>query len=364
MRLAQTEAQFAYPASAPNPAVGCVLVDARGVVIGRGHTQPPGQPHAEVMALRAAQAAGHAAEGATAYVTLEPCAHQGRTGPCCDALIAAGVTRVVAAIGDPNPQVAGQGFARLRAAGVAVLVGPGAAASRELNLGFFSRMKLGRPWVRLKAAASLDGRTALPNRESRWITSEVAREDGRNWRARAGAVLSGIGTVLQDDPLLNVRLPGTTNQPLLALVDSRLRTPPTAALWQVVDRPVVIYCAAEEPSAARRLRDLGSEVLALPDPDGQVDLLAMLRDLARREVNEVHVEAGGRLNGALFARDLVDELLLYQAPLLMGEGVPVATLGPFAQLQQAVRLDCRAIDRLGPDLRIRCEVAGHARALE
>lgn len=344
----------------PNPAVGCVLVDAAGAVIGEGQTQPTGQAHAEVMALRDAAARGHATQGATAYVSLEPCAHQGRTGPCCEALIAAGVRRVVAALQDPNPRVAGQGFARLRAAGIEVVVGPGAAAARELNLGFFSRMRRGTPWVRLKAAASLDGRTALPGGVSQWITSPAAREDGHTWRARAGAILTGIGTVLRDNPRLDVRLPGATRQPLLAIVDSRLRTPPDAVLWGVADRAVRIYTSGGDAARAAALRAQGAQVVALPGARGQVDLPAVLRDLAACEVNELHVEAGATLGGALWRAGLVDELLLYQAPLLLGEGAGIAALGPYADLAQGVRLEYREVERVGPDLRLLARVAGRA----
>jgi len=250
------QAQAALLRANPNPRVGCVLVNPAGQVIGQGSTQQAGGPHAEVMALRDAQALGHSTAGATAYVTLEPCSHHGRTGPCCDALVHAGIGRVVAALPDPNPLVAGQGFARLRAAGVAVdIAGDSAdpalrdwaAAARELNIGFFSRMLRGTPWVRLKTAASLDGVTALPNGQSQWITGEAARADGHAWRARACAVLTGIGTVLQDRPRLDVRGIDTPRQPALVVVDSDLQTPPDAALF-APRRPVLIYAAT--PHAA------------------------------------------------------------------------------------------------------------------
>ena len=217
--------------SNPNPRVGCVLVAPDGRVIGQGSTQQAGGPHAEIMALRDAAAAGQDVRGATAYVTLEPCAHQGRTGPCCDALVAAGIAKVVASIADPNPLVAGQGFARLRTAGIKVEVGPGSAESRELNIGFFSRMIRGTPWVRLKSAASLDGTTALLNGASQWITSPAARADGHAWRARACAVLTGIGTVLDDNPRLDVREVPTPRQPHVVVVDSQLQTPLDAQLF-------------------------------------------------------------------------------------------------------------------------------------
>lgn len=359
MAQALALAEQARPTCPPNPAVGCVLVAASGQVIGTGHTQPTGQAHAEVMALRDAAARGHATAGATAYVTLEPCAHQGRTGPCADALVRAGVARVVAALQDPNPRVAGQGFARLRAAGVDVQVGPGADASRELNLGFFSRMQRGRPWLRLKVAASLDGRTALPNGASQWITSPAARADGHAWRARAGAVLTGIGTVRADNPRLNVRGPGAARQPLLVIADSRWRTPLDAALWAVPARPVLVVGAASDAAREAVLRARGADTVALPGAEGQVDLAALLAELARREVNELHVEAGAQLNAALWRAGLVDELLLYQAPRLLGEGAPLAALGPFSALSQGPQLEYVSAERIGPDLRIRARVLGH-----
>lgn len=359
MRRAQALAVQAPPVCRPNPAVGCVLVDADGRVLGQGHTQAVGQAHAEVMALRDASSRGHAVAGATAYVTLEPCAHQGRTPPCCDALVAAGVARVVVAVQDPNPQVAGRGMARLRAAGITVDVGPGRDAARALNIGFFSRMQRGLPWLRLKAAASLDGRTALPNGVSQWITGTEARRDGHRWRARADAVLTGVGTVLHDDPRLDVREVPVPRQPLLVIADSRLRTPPAAALWQVAERPVLVAHAGGDPQAAERLRTRGAELLALPDHRGRVDLRALLRELAARGVGELHVEAGGVLAGALWRAGLVDELLLYQAPLLLGEGAGIAELGALTALDQGLRLDLVDVQRLGPDLCLRARVPGH-----
>ena len=350
--------------SSPNPRVGCVITTPDGRVLGEGFTQQAGGPHAEVVALRAAQAAGHDVRGATAYVTLEPCAHQGRTGPCCDALIAAGIGKVVASIEDPNPLVAGQGFARLRAAGVEVEVGPGAAAARELNIGFFSRMVRSTPWVRLKVAASLDGTTALHNGASQWITSPAARADGHAWRARACAVLTGIGTVLQDDPVLNVREVATPRQPQLVVVDSRLQTPPGASLF-IACRAYTIYAAGafDAEFAARKaaLEARGATVVHLPGADGKVDLPAMLRDLAARGVNELHVEAGHRLNGTLVRAGLVDELLLYVAPKLLGPGRGMADMGPLDALAQGLALDFHSVERVGPDLRIVARVQGRDR---
>lgn len=343
--------------TSPNPRVGCVIATPEGQVLGQGHTQQAGGPHAEIMALRDAAANGHDVRGATAYVTLEPCSHHGRTGPCCDALIAAGIARVVASIADPNPLVAGQGFARLRAAGVAVEVGPGAAESRELNLGFFSRMIRKTPWVRMKTAASLDGKTALADGTSQWITSDAARADGHAWRARACAVLTGIGTVLEDDPRLDVRRVSTPRQPHLVVVDSRLETPLDAQLF-MPGRRLWIYAAEAPAERAAALAARGAEVIVMPGPGGKVDLSAMLQDLARREVNELHVEAGHKLNGSLIHEGLVDELLVYLAPKLIGQGRDMASFGPLSALAQAVPLDFRDIERVGDDLRIVARLRG------
>ncbi|MDD0837043.1 bifunctional diaminohydroxyphosphoribosylaminopyrimidine deaminase/5-amino-6-(5-phosphoribosylamino)uracil reductase RibD [Curvibacter sp. HBC61] len=335
----------------PNPAVGAVLVSPDGTVIGRGHTQQRGGPHAEIMALRDAEARGLSPRGATAYVTLEPCSHHGRTGPCCDALIRAGVAKVVASLGDPNPLVSGQGFERLRAAGIEVEVGPGAAEAEALNIGFFTRMRHQRPWVRSKIAGSLDGRTALPNGVSQWITSPEARTDGQAWRARACAVLTGVGTVLADDPQLNVRDVATPRQPHLVVVDSRLRTPTRAKLLGP-GREVWIATAVQDPSRHQAWLDLGVQLLVLPDAGGQVDLVALMAELARREVNELHVEAGPTLNGALLEADLIDEWLLYIAPKLLGPGRPLATLTERSALSQTTALHFTDMRAVGPDLRL------------
>lgn len=343
----------------PNPRVGCVIVSADGTrVLGAGRTQPAGQAHAEIMALRDAASRGEDVRGATAYVTLEPCSHHGRTGPCCDAVAAAGIARVVASLEDPNPLVAGQGFARLRAAGVAVEVGPGAAEARALNIGFFSRMVRGRPWLRMKIAASLDGQTALASGESQWITGEAARADGHAWRARSGAILTGIGTVLEDDPRLDVRLAPVGRQPPLVVVDSRLQTPAEAALFSVPQRPVWIYAANEDSAAQERLQARGATVTQLPGPGGKVDLAALLRDLAGRGVNELHVEAGFKLNGSFLREGLVDELLVYLAPKLLGPGQGMVNLGPLASLQEAVPLEFTEVQAVGPDLRLLARIRG------
>ena len=354
---ALAQARQSLNLTSPNPHVGCVIASSSGEVLGQGFTQQAGGPHAEVVALRDAAAAGHDVRGATAYVTLEPCAHQGRTGPCCDALIAAGIGRVVASIADPNPLVGGQGFARLRAAGVAVEVGPGAAESRELNIGFFSRMVRGTPWVRLKAAASLDGTTALANGASQWITSPAARADGHAWRARACAVLTGIGTVLDDDPRLDVREVPTPRQPHVVVVDSQLQTPLDARLF-IACRACYIYAAAQNDAKKAALEARGATVIYLPNAQGKVSLPAMLRDLAQRGVNELHVEAGNKLNGSFVREGLVDEMLVYLAPTLLGPGLGMASVGPLETLAQGLALDFTSVDRVGPDVRLVARVRG------
>jgi len=352
-------AEQAVGLSDPNPRVGCLIVSADGRrLLGQGHTQAAGGPHAEVMALRDARERGHDLRGATVYVTLEPCAHHGRTPPCCDALVAAGVGRVEIALGDPNPLVDGQGAERLRAAGIAVGQAPAevAQAARELNIGFFTRMERGRSWVRMKIAASLDGRTALPDGTSQWITGEAARADGHAFRRRAGAVLTGIGTVLADDPALDVRLVPTIRQPLRAVVDARLDTPPSARLL-AGGSPVLIYAARDDAGRRHALEQRGAEVvIAGADGDGRVALGAVLDDLAARQVNELHVEAGARLNGALLATARVDELLVYVAPTLLGDGRAMATLAPLARLADAPAFEFESATPVGADLRVLARV--------
>ena len=345
--------------TSPNPRVGCVLVKD-GAVIGEGWHERAGEAHAEIHALRAA---GEAARGATAYVTLEPCSHHGRTPPCADALIAAGIARVVIAVPDPNPQVAGQGIEKLRAAGIEVECGLMEAAARELNVGFFVRMTRGVPWVRSKIAMSLDGRTALANGTSQWITGEAARLDVQRWRARSCAVLTGIGTILADDARLNVRevspplTRGVLRQPLRVVLDSQLHMPLNARVLHGGN--ALIYATADKADKAAVLRDLGTEVAILPDTQGRIDLLAMLYDLGGRGINEVLVEAGSTLNGALLRAGLVDELVLYVAPQLLGDAArSMAQLGELNSLEQRVNLKWQDVRQIGDDLRIIAKVQG------
>lgn len=357
MRQALDLAHEAIGLSDPNPRVGCVLVGEGWQV--KGHTQAAGSAHAEVMALRAAQAAGHDPRGATAYVSLEPCAHHGRTPPCCDALIAAGVGRVVAAIEDPFPQVSGQGIARLRAAGIPVDVGLLADDSRELNIGFFSRIRRGRPWARMKIAASIDGRTALLNGASQWITGPEARADGHAWRKRAGAVLTGIGTVRDDDPRLDVRLVDTARQPLRVVVDSRLEIAPQARVLQPPGQALV-YTAQSGPAPAA-FDPACVEVAQLPGtPAGKTDLAALLADLGRRGINELHLEAGHRLNGSFLKEGLVDELLVYLAPKLLGAGRDMAAFGPLERLADGLDFEFLDMAPVGADIRLRLRAVGRA----
>ena len=335
--------------TAPNPRVGCVIV-RDGAVIGAGFTQPAGQAHAEIQALRDAAARGNDVRGASAYVTLEPCNHHGRTPPCSDALLLAGLGRVVAAIVDPNPLVAGQGLAKLANAGVAVSSGVLEHEAREMNIGFFSRMQRGRPWVRLKTAASLDGMTALHNGQSQWITGEQARADGHAWRARACAILSGIGTVKADDPQLTVRAVDTSRQPRRVIVDSRLEIDLGARVLQGDASWIVGALANPEKEAA--LRAAGHELIMLPNESGKVDLAALMLELGRREINEVHVEAGSKLNGSLIREGCVDELLMYLAPSLLGDAQGMFALPRLDSLNDSKRLRFHEVTPIGEDLRI------------
>jgi diaminohydroxyphosphoribosylaminopyrimidine deaminase/5-amino-6-(5-phosphoribosylamino)uracil reductase len=324
----------------PNPRVGCVLTQGEQIV-GEGWHQAAGTPHAEANALAVA---GRAVRGATAYVTLEPCNHHGRTPPCAEALVQAGVARVVAAVLDPNPQAEG-GRATLAAAGIRFEHGLLEDEARELNIGFFSRVTRGRPWVRMKIAATLDGRTALADGRSQWITGPEARKDGHRWRARACAILTGIGTVKADDPRLTVREVQTPRQPLRVVVDSRLEISEDARILEGGN--TIVFCA--KPGTAPR----GIETIALPNPQGKVDLPKMLEELARRGVNELHVEAGFRLNGSLLREGCVDEFLIYFNPSLLGDGAQgMFGLPQFASLEARPRLVMRSVDRIGEDLRI------------
>lgn len=331
----------------PNPRVGCVILRA-GQTVGEGWHQRAGGPHAEVHALRAA---GEAARGATAYVTLEPCSHHGRTPPCADALIAAGIARVVAAMTDPNPLVAGQGLARLQAAGIAVTSGLLESDARELNIGFVSRMTRGRPWLRLKAAATLDGKTALNNGVSQWITGPAARTDGHRWRARACAILTGIGTVKADDPQLTVRAVPCQRQPLRVVVDARLELPPTARILD--GNPVLVACAQADPARRDALAARNAEVLVMPNSAGKVDLPALLQELGRRGINEVHAEAGFKLNGSLWREGCVDELLLYLAPTLVGDAAQgLFNLPTIHHLDAQTKLRLWDLRQIGEDIRL------------
>lgn len=344
-------AESARLVSSPNPAVGCVIVQ-HGRIIGQGYTQPPGGNHAEIEALNDAAAKGHDVRGATVYVTLEPCSHFGRTPPCCDALIRAGVGKVVAAVEDPNPLVAGQGLARVRAAGIAVECGVLADQAREVNIGFFSRMERGKPWVRLKVAASLDGRTALQNGESQWITSAPARADGHLWRARADAILSGIGTVRQDDPQLTVRAVATPRQPRRIVLDSKLGIDPKARVLAGAGGGTWIVAARHDSDKEAMLRDLGAEVIFLPNAQGKIDLPGLMQELGRRQINELHVEAGAKLNGSLIREGCVDELLMYLAPQLLGPGFGMFDLPALARLDDRIALKFHQVCQIGEDLRI------------
>lgn len=348
-------AELGLYSTTPNPRVGCVLVQGEHIV-GEGWHRRAGEAHAEVNALCAA---GDKARGATAYVTLEPCSHQGRTPPCADALRVAGVARVVAAMRDPNPLVAGQGLARLRDANIRSECGLLEEEARELNLGFVARMTCHRPWLRLKLAASLDGKTALHNGHSQWLTGPAARRDGHHWRARACAILSGIGTVRHDDPQLTVReldplhRASDIRQPLKVIVDSRLELPANARLLR---EGRVLVATTEQGHARSRIAELtgrGAEILQLPDVDGRVDLSALLRVLAERGINEIHAEAGHRLSGTLLARGLVDELLLYLAPCLIGDKARgMFDLPALESLAGKRVLTIRDLRSLGSDLRV------------
>ena len=338
----------------PNPRVGCVLVKA-GRVVGEGWHQRAGEAHAEIAAL---QVAGRAAAGSTVYVTLEPCSHHGRTPPCADALIAAKVERVVAAMQDPNPQVAGNGIARLRAAGIVAETGVLEDQARELNVGFVSRMTRGRPWLRVKIASSFDGKTALKNGVSQWITGPDARRDAHHWRARSCAVMTGIGTLRDDDPRLTVRDVPTARQPLRVVVDSRLRIAPTAKILD--GNAVLVATAVHDPVKAKALEAKGAALVELPNPESKVDLQKLAQHLAGLGMNEVLVEAGMNLDSALLRAGVVDELLIYMAPHMLGHAARgMLDLGELQQMDQRLDLLGRETRVFGDDVRILARIKRH-----
>ena len=358
MGEALAEAQKALYLSNPNPRVGCVIVKD-GQIIGRGFTQKVGAAHAEVQALADAKSKGKDPSGSTIYVTLEPCNHTGKTPPCVDALIAAKPAKVIAAMSDPNPLVAGKGLERLKAAGIEVQCGLLEAQAQELNRGFISRMTRGLPWVRMKIAASLDGKTALPDSKSQWITGPLARADGHHWRAQACAMITGVGTVKEDDPSLNVRDVVTQRQPMRIIVDSKLETPPNAKILNQLDQSGVLIVCAELDSPGNRQKakaftERGIEVIAMANAFGKVDLPKLFSYLAKeRKMNEIHIESGFKLNGSMLREDCVDELLLYYAPFFMGEGIGMANVPALPSLDTPK--NWKVIDQtlIGPDLRLR-----------
>lgn len=362
MRRALAVAEQSLYLSNPNPRVGCVLV-RDGRWLAEGSTQMAGGRHAEAQALWLAAQEQQDVQGATAYVTLEPCSHQGRTPPCADALIAAGIRRVVVALQDPNPQVAGQGIARLRAAGIVVDVGLLAENALAQNPGFCARMTRGTPWLWLKSASSFDGRTALPDGRSQWITGDAARADGHGWRARACVVMTGIGTVLADNPLLDVRAVPTPRQPVRAVLDTQFVISERAQLFN--GDPVWIFTTRADADKAARLSSRNVRVIRLPSgDDGTLDLNALLSWLGAHDVNEVHVEAGARLQGALVAGGHVDEWVAYVAPSIVGDGQGLAALpAPIPALDQAYRFEFLDTLQLGADMRLRLRHAGHWQAL-
>jgi diaminohydroxyphosphoribosylaminopyrimidine deaminase / 5-amino-6-(5-phosphoribosylamino)uracil reductase len=337
----------------PNPRVGCVIAQGQKIV-GEGWHERAGEAHAEIVALRAA---GDQAAGATVYVTLEPCSHFGRTPPCVEALIAARVSRVVFAVQDPNPQVRGQGAEALRQAGIAVESGLMEAEAVDLNIGFMKRMTYGRPWVRLKLAMSLDGRTALANGASQWITGEAARTDVQHWRARSSAVMTGVGTILADDPRLDVRLSGDTPeqksawQPLRVVLDTRLRTPADSRMFATGGEVLILTADASRGAA---FAELGVNIEGIPTSAGRLDLTAVIDRLGEWDVNELLVEAGPTLSGELLRQGLVDELLLYVAPKLLGpQGFPLVDLPELSDLQDALGFTVAGVQRLEDDIRLR-----------
>lgn len=356
MRRALALAAQGLFTTTPNPRVGCVIVKD-GLVLGEGWHERAGSPHAEVLALN--KAGLERAAGATAYITLEPCSHFGRTPPCADALIQAGIGQVIVAMQDPNPRVSGKGLQSLRDAGIDVRCGLLQDEALELNSGFVKRMTLGMPWVRAKSAASLDGRTALPSGQSQWITSQAARDDGHAWRARACAVLTGIGTVRKDNPRMDVRAVATTRQPLKVVVDARFEIDPNAHVIASGNALLAVCVDLSLPGyreKAQGLRDRGVELISLAteNPGGKLDLGSLLSALAQRELNEIHVEGGAQLTGAMMRLGLIDEWLLYTAPVFLGEGYPIAAgVGPWSQVDDAPRWRWKEHVMVGDTLRSR-----------
>lgn len=350
MSQALALAERAQPIAMPNPAVGCVLV-RDGEVIGEGYTQPVGHDHAEVQAVKNAYARGFDLKGATAYVTLEPCSHYGRTPPCALRLIKEQVARVVVACLDPNPLVAGRGVRMLEEAGIRVDVGLLEDEAWHSNAGFMTRMVKKRPWVRMKVAMSLDGQTALANGVSQWITGPQARADGHRYRAKSGAIVTGIGTVLADDPQMTVRLDGHAcdRQPLKVILDSDLKIPLTA---KILNGAVLVVTRDDSTQKACDLRARGVDVLALPGEDGRIDLAALLDELGRREINDVHLEAGAILNGAFLDADLVDEMVVYMAPKVLGDGRGAFNIATLSSLEGVRQWKIRQVQSVGSDLRI------------
>lgn len=361
MRHALALAALGMNTTTPNPRVGCVLVKDDQIV-GEGWHERIGGPHAEAVALAAAGT--HRAAGATAYVTLEPCSHFGRTPPCAQALIDSGITRVVAAMEDPNPQVAGTGLAALRNAGIDVRCGLLADEASDLNPGFIKRMTVGMPWVRAKTAASIDGRTALPDGSSQWITGKLARDDGHVWRARACAVFTGIGTVRKDNPQMNVRAIETPRQPLRVIVDTRFEIDSQATVLAGGNSLLAVGIDLALPAyrdKAAMLRDHGVEIMHLPleSPKGKIDLTALMKLLASRGCNEIHVEGGAQLTGAMMRLDLIDEWLVYLAPVFLGEGRPIAAgIGPWSSVEDAPRWRWKEQVPVGDAIRLRLVKSG------
>ncbi len=367
MRQALALAESALYVPSPNPRVGCLIV--RGSqILGQGATQAVGSHHAEVMALHDMKARGFDAKGATVFITLEPCSHHGRTPPCVDALIAAKPDRVVFAHFDPNPSVAGRGMRALRAAGIEVAVGVCADQALEINPGFVSRMTRGVPYVWMKVASSLDGRTSLNNGVSQWITGPQARADGHHWRARSCVVLTGIGTVRTDNPKMNVRHVATSRQPRRAVIDPGFEIAEDAAM--IDGNEVIIFTATERADKAARLAERNVRVVMVPEgeptitrPRGRVDMQAMMHWLAAHDTNEVHVEAGFGLNGALLAADCVDELVVYMAPMLLGAGKGIADVAALTHLEDAHKFEFIDVKQFGADMRMRLRVSEHWRTL-